>query len=357
MLQANLVGRRDQGMVRARLCMLVMLMLLGGCSSVPKAVNPVHWYDSVVGSGSEAKTAEDAGSQPFPSLSSVPERPAPTPIDERTDVMEGLVADRENARHAGEAARREPPPRAAEAAPAPPPAPGPAPSAIPAPAPAPESAPSAISAPRPRVQPAPASPPPAPRPEAAPQAPPAATPPAPRAEAAPPPAAAAPALRPPAAAASTVDESYRRRLAESASATAEVSPVLPNLAAVAPRAAPLPAPGADPLTASPGATALITFPIGSALLGSDEISLLGEVAALQKRRGASVRVLVHPEAKAGPAVDAMLGALELAGKQGDAVGRELRRLGVPSQRLTVTALAADGAGPGAPGRAEIHLAE
>ncbi|MBF0373956.1 MAG: hypothetical protein HQL39_11125, partial [Alphaproteobacteria bacterium] len=84
-------------MVRAPLCMVVMLVLLGGCSSVPKAVNPVHWYDSVVGSGGEAKSADDSAGQPFPSLSSVPERPAPTPIEERADVMEGLVADRENA--------------------------------------------------------------------------------------------------------------------------------------------------------------------------------------------------------------------------------------------------------------------
>ncbi|MBF0334674.1 MAG: hypothetical protein HQL40_13680, partial [Alphaproteobacteria bacterium] len=118
-----------------------------------------------------------------------------------------------------------------------------------------------------------------------------------------------------------------------------------------------PTPGRDPAMAPPGATALITFPIGSALLGSDEMSLLGEIAALQKRRDAAVSVLVHPEAKPGQAIEAMLGSFELAGKQGDAVGRELRRLGVPSQRLTITSLAADAARAGAPGRAEIHLAD
>lgn len=69
-------------------------VLLTGCSSVPNAVNPVHWYDSVaswISPDDDAGTTADAGSQD----------------DGKTAAPSGLSADRTNAHYSSAEAARE----------------------------------------------------------------------------------------------------------------------------------------------------------------------------------------------------------------------------------------------------------
>lgn len=94
---------------------------LAACSSVPDAANPVEWYkgtrDFVLGGDEEknadkeapaAKTAarEEAVGD-FPSLSSVPERPAVTPENQRALAAKGLAADTERSKYTDEEIRRD----------------------------------------------------------------------------------------------------------------------------------------------------------------------------------------------------------------------------------------------------------
>lgn len=93
---------------------------LAACSSVPDAVNPIEWYkgtrDWVTGSDEEkakdapagAKTqarTEEAGD--FPSLSTVPERPAVTPENQRALAAKGLAADAQRSKYSDEEIRRD----------------------------------------------------------------------------------------------------------------------------------------------------------------------------------------------------------------------------------------------------------
>lgn len=94
-------------------------LVLSGCSSVPDAVNPVEWAKSVGGIFDDNSQAADAkakaerrpvpgADRPFPNLSSVPGRPAVTPVGDRERIAQGLRADRDNARYAEEVARVQP---------------------------------------------------------------------------------------------------------------------------------------------------------------------------------------------------------------------------------------------------------
>jgi len=75
------------------------VLFLAGCNTIPDSLNPF----------SKAKPAEktvlDTSKVPgqdkqFPALSSVPKKPAPVlSAAQRKDVVEGLIADRDNARH------------------------------------------------------------------------------------------------------------------------------------------------------------------------------------------------------------------------------------------------------------------
>lgn len=101
---------------------------LAGCASVPDAVNPVEWAKSVgsvfsdddsqaVDAKAKAERRPVPGAdRPFPNLSTVPGRPAVTPVGDRDRIAQGLRADRENARYADEAARQPGPPSPAIAA-------------------------------------------------------------------------------------------------------------------------------------------------------------------------------------------------------------------------------------------------
>src|SRR3546814_8982146 len=58
------------------------LHLLGGCSSVPDAVNPVAWFSSDEEDEQPRRNDAAAEDKPYPNLSSVPERPE-VPTQER----------------------------------------------------------------------------------------------------------------------------------------------------------------------------------------------------------------------------------------------------------------------------------
>lgn len=110
----------DQRFMRAcRRSLLIAgaIAVLGGCSSVPDAVNPVEWYkgtrDWVTGSDNEVevKQAEakpvPGADKPFPTLNAVPDRPAPSIEAERENMASTLVADRDAARYTDEKFRRQ----------------------------------------------------------------------------------------------------------------------------------------------------------------------------------------------------------------------------------------------------------
>ena len=89
-------------------------LLLGGCSWLPNALNPIEWYRDVTGAsshdatGSErnAQNLEAGGKQPYPNLGSVP-KPPDTALSaaEREKLQKGLVSDRANARYSDEELR------------------------------------------------------------------------------------------------------------------------------------------------------------------------------------------------------------------------------------------------------------
>ena len=102
------------------------LAALGGCSGIPDALNPAEWYKDTVEylsedeqAGPDSKGGEKSGlaadrgapppgaGKPFPNLASVPERPRPTPADQRRSAVEGLVADTGQRRYSGEAITRQ----------------------------------------------------------------------------------------------------------------------------------------------------------------------------------------------------------------------------------------------------------
>ncbi len=102
------------------------LAALGGCSEIPDALNPAEWYKDTVDYFSEDEQAgpvtkgevksglaADRGApppgagKPFPNLASVPERPKPTPADQRQSAVEGLVADTGQRRYSSETITRQ----------------------------------------------------------------------------------------------------------------------------------------------------------------------------------------------------------------------------------------------------------
>lgn len=96
--------------------MVAVAVVLGGCSSVPDAVNPVKWYENTVdyfGSDKDKeqkatadKTAPPGSDQAFPKLGSVPAKPEVSSAAERRQVAQGLVGDREGRRYATEVQRQ-----------------------------------------------------------------------------------------------------------------------------------------------------------------------------------------------------------------------------------------------------------
>ena len=95
---------------------LTVAAILGGCSQVPDYLNPVEWYrgtkDWIMGDDAEQAARPQqplpGADKPFPSLSTVPERPATasTPA-ERARAARSLDADRRGARYSDQVIRRQ----------------------------------------------------------------------------------------------------------------------------------------------------------------------------------------------------------------------------------------------------------
>jgi len=161
-----------------RIIPVVAILALSGCSDLDvfglfddDTPAPQAASDSSVRARSDAEQARSEDSD-TPSLTSVPSRPAAGSSSVRDRVVEGLIADRNNARYTDEAIRLQGSTRPAEAPQAASrPAPAPAPTTTPAPAqiavtpppappaPTPATTPSAAPTPAPAVsRPAPSSP-------------------------------------------------------------------------------------------------------------------------------------------------------------------------------------------------------
>ena len=87
----------------ASLAMLAGAMLAGallaGCSSGP-SLNPVEWWHGLQdGPIADVRPPPPSDGAPYPSLGSVPARPAPQDLASRGKIMSGLVADRANAQY------------------------------------------------------------------------------------------------------------------------------------------------------------------------------------------------------------------------------------------------------------------
>jgi outer membrane protein OmpA-like peptidoglycan-associated protein len=307
-----------------------------GCSYVPDALNPVEWYNDVVNLFEDEDTIEarevarapvPGASQSYPSLATVPPRPAgaSTP-EQRTVIASGLVADRRQARAAAQAMTSSPPALT---------------TGVPVTAPAPTFAS--------QIATAPARPPaPAPAPTFARQV-------------------ATPAIQPPsplpAPAAGTqrrggsgalVSQTYRSQLALSAPtvSTAPAGPTaspsltggrpapLSTIAAATPpsSALPLGRSGFNGSAVSYRAASLF-FKTGSARLGKGDRKKLREVAALQRKRNATLRIIGHASSRTRDLdpVKHQIVNFRISVDRAHVVARELVRLGVPAGKLSIGA--------------------
>lgn len=78
--------------------------LLGGCSAL-SAMNPVNWWHRQEGGKiAEQRPAPPGADQPYPNISTVPEKPAAPDAAALKKLTDLLVADRTNAQHAAQAA-------------------------------------------------------------------------------------------------------------------------------------------------------------------------------------------------------------------------------------------------------------
>ena len=342
---------------------------VGACTQVPDALNPVEWYKSTVdlflGDDDELLDDKDTaqrdqqgrlrarrGAPPpgsdkrFPNLATVPARPSPGSSEERRKVVEGLVADRAQARYSSEVIRRQGEPlqplrrdRAAAAAraPAPPPA-------------MPSASVASASAP----------PPPAPRASPSPAAP----------------------LRPTViiegtgavagSAPTTVEEIYRARLAQGvpsgaagappanavfASSTGGFESIIVSSQGVEPlsgtAAASMSALPTMPRPVKPSAVpissgfssgrgfkvATILFGNGNARLDSSGRRVLRDVVDVHRERGGKLRVIGHASARTrsmDPVRHKMVN-FRISQDRANAVARELARLGARRSDISVAA--------------------
>ncbi|MBV9783609.1 MAG: hypothetical protein JO264_07285 [Acidisphaera sp.] len=77
-----------------------MVTLLGGCSSLPPSINPVAWWHGLQGGViAEQRPPPPNADAPYPSLGSVPPKPAPPDAAAHQSIANALVADRANAQY------------------------------------------------------------------------------------------------------------------------------------------------------------------------------------------------------------------------------------------------------------------
>ncbi len=382
---------------------VIVGVILSGCSSVPDAVNPVAWYKGTVkffaGEDTPEATAAKPGTpaadrgqpppgtdRPFPNLSTVPDRPRTTATNDRQQVVEGLVADRDAARYSSEVIRRQsevvnplPPPGSALAARSA----GPQSAAVPAASPPPSAvaavAPAAVPAPVPPVAalappptPEPSSPPPLPAASARPLGSPATTVQAP---------APLPPPRSPAAAQdrlpTSVEETFRARIAQQQQLPAEAArnsldaaggyvPVAamgfetvevssagvrtgigsPGFPAVTASLSPPSGLAASPVSLDlPGGSeskvATIVFSDGSSRLGSADTQILRAVSAIYRERGGRVVVVGHASSRTRSTDSARHRQInqQMSAARANAVANALVSLGVPRNVISVVAKA------------------
>lgn len=326
-------------MRRAGVIVALLGVGLAGCSYVPDAANPVNWYKELTG----AEPARQAGAPPpgpYPDIRQIPERPQVTPPEERRRILEGLVADRANARYVEEPIGRD----GTATAPLPSQAKPPSPPAAAPTAGAPSMPPAALT--------------PAPARSMAPLR----TPAPPSSTVRPPPSepvrttVARPATAP--AAGDPTRDAYRRRLAESGA----TKPLVAMAATPAARAPDLTPPAAvkPPVAQRAAATssnsflvASFVFPAGSDKLSSGDRTTLTEVARLA-RQGAVVRIIGRAPVSevGGDIVGGMVAGLDLAMQRANAIAKELRSKGVPARRISLSAEGAEGAGSAFPNLAD-----
>ena len=342
--------------------------LVGGCSSVPDAVNPVKWYENTVdlfsGEDEEADKAA-ASAQPapgadkdFPSLGSVPERPTVDSRAEREKVAEGLVADREKRRYAPAVKTQGAPSnvlsdQSASPAEAPKPQMAQAPAPVPSlpvaqtpvsppkpPAAAPSTAPQPGPAPQTMATEAPPKPqipnePPAMPAAAAPKPAPAATPVSPRMTQPVPPAnAMMPSMASPYE--TVVVSSSGVETGGTGAGTAAPSMATPM---AGPQFAATPPPLGSAAASGILRVATIQFAAGSAHLDARDRSILKQVVALQRQRGGILRVVGHASARTAnmdPIRHKMVN-YEVSADRAQQVARILLQMGAPANSVTVTA--------------------
>ncbi len=88
---------------KGSMAVLALAFTLTACSALPDFANPIAIYNNTFGKSS-AETA-DGSLQAYPRLSAASTRPQTTSAEERRRVVDGLVADRENARYVGQDVR------------------------------------------------------------------------------------------------------------------------------------------------------------------------------------------------------------------------------------------------------------
>jgi len=356
-----------------------LVLALGGCSSVPDAVNPVKWYENTVDyfSGSKDKDRQTAAKpqpapgadKPVPNLGSVPEKPRVSSEAERRQVAQGLVADRASRRYASEIPRQGAPTNVlgsgdsakttTSAAPAPVAVTPALPSLPAAPAPAPAARPAPQAAPTVAAR----------APMAAPQP----TPQAPSALMAPPPPRVT--LEPPTAATTRVPTTMAEVSPRFTQPVPPANAMMPGVGSAfetvvvsssGVEAQQVGAPGLEPsremmrpasklaseLTAPSGSVAArtvglgeslrvatIQFANGSAQLDDRDRAILRGVLALQHERGGSIRIVGHASSRTGnmDPVRHKLVNFEISAARAQSVARELAQLGAANETIVVMA--------------------
>lgn len=105
-MRASAPRQRRHAPSKGSLAVLVLAFTLSACSLVPDFANPVAIYNNTFGNSGAGNSAANGGgdsatrtSQDYPRLSATATRPQAASAAERRRIVDGLVADRENARY------------------------------------------------------------------------------------------------------------------------------------------------------------------------------------------------------------------------------------------------------------------
>ncbi len=338
------------------------LGVLGACSQVPDALNPVEWYkdtedflfgeDDVELAEEDAEDADETEKEipgaegSFPELSTVPERPSRIRAEDLSNLEEGLVPDRGRRAYApaiqrqgeAQAMAAPPPPRVAQPPVAVEPLATtvtPMPTARPAPPPLPQvprMTETAAARPAPKAPPPPAvaaPPAPSPTPMATPQTPAGRLPPANALLAGP--------IEP---LGTVVVSSAGVEMTGGVWApTLRTPPALQATPAEGTPAERLP-PAVPGLTKTPIKLATIRFGDGSANLDDQDRQILREVQRLHTQRGGTLRVVGHASSRTrnmDPVRHKMVN-FKVSADRAEVVAKALVALGVKAEDIAVDAV-------------------